>query len=299
MGERARGESEARTSTGILLALGAYALFTLMDTVIKVLGGRYSVVQVLFFNALFSFATVALIAALRSQLSRLASPQWRLHLLRWLIGLPGGFAIFWVYPRMPLADVYALLFAAPLFMTALSVPVLGERVGWRRWSAVVAGFVGIVVMLRPGSATLGITALAALFGALVHAGNMLLLRRMRGIDPPETFGLWGNGLTLLATATVLPWVWRMPSAPDLALHALAGTIAGSGFLLLVQAHARAPVAVLAPFQYSQMIYGLLIGAALFGDRPDPTMLAGAVIVVASGLYIFHREGVRRRAGEPG
>jgi drug/metabolite transporter (DMT)-like permease len=254
---------------------------------------------VLFFNALFGFLAVALIAAVRGQLARLASPQWRLHLLRWLIGLPGGLAIFWVYPRMPLADVYALLFAAPLFMTALSVPVLGERVGWRRWSAVLAGFAGIVIMLRPGSATLGLTALAALFGALVHACNMLLVRRMRGIDPPETFGLWGNGLTILATAAALPWLWRTPSAPDLALHAAAGTIAGSGFLLLVQAHARAPVAVLAPFQYSQMIYGLAIGAVLFGDRPDPAVLVGALIVVASGLYIFHRESVRRRTdGSP-
>ncbi len=294
-----RSEGEARTSTGILLSLGAYALFTLMDATVKVLGGRYPVVQVLFFNALFGFLAVALIAAVRGQLARLASPQWRLHLLRWLIGLPGGLAIFWVYPRMPLADVYALLFAAPLFMTALSVPVLGERVGWRRWSAVLAGFAGIVIMLRPGSATLGLTALAALFGALVHACNMLLLRRMRGIDPPETFGLWGNGLTILATAAALPWLWRTPSAPDLALHAAAGTIAGSGFLLLVQAHARAPVAVLAPFQYSQMIYGLAIGAVLFGDRPDPAVLVGALIVVASGLYIFHRESVRRRTdGSP-
>lgn len=162
--ERARGESEARTSTGILLALGAHGLFTLMDTTVKILGGRYSVVQVLFFNAPFSFTTMASIAALRGRRSRLASPQWRLHLLRWLIGLPGALAIFWAYPRMPLADVYALLFAAPLFMTALSLPALGERVGWHRWSALIAGFAGIVVMLRPGSTALGITALAALLG---------------------------------------------------------------------------------------------------------------------------------------
>lgn len=290
----AGGEVQARASTGILLSLGAYALFTLMDASIKTLGGRYHVVQVVFFNALFGLATVLLIAAARGTIAGVRSPQWRLHLLRWIIGLPGGLAIFWVYPRMPLADVYAILFAAPLFMTALSVPVLGEKVGWRRWSAVVIGFVGVLVMLRPGAGLLEATALAALFGALVHASNMLLLRRMRGIDPPEAFGVWGNGLTLLATGIVVPWLWQPPSAADLALHAFAGSIAGGGFLLLVIAYAKAPVAVLAPFQYSQMLYGIAVGAVLFGDWPEPTILAGAAIVVGSGLYIFHREGVRRR-----
>lgn len=294
MAARDQVDAPGKASTGILLSLAAYGLFTLMDASIKALGGRYHVVQVVFFNALFAFATVATIAALRGRLAGVRSPQWRLHLLRWAIGLPGGLAIFWAYPRMPLADVYAILFAAPLFMTALSVPVLGERVGWRRWSAVLVGFLGILLMLRPGSGLFGATTLAALFGALVHASNMLLLRRMRGVDPPEAFGIWGNGLTLLATAAALPWLWRTPSVPDLALHAFAGSIAGSGFLLLVLAYARAPVAVLAPFQYSQMIYGILLGLWLFGDRPEPEMLAGAAIVVGSGLYIFHREAVRRR-----
>ncbi len=281
-------------STGILLSLAAYALFTLMDSAIKVLGGRYHVVQVVFFNALFGLATVTLIALFRGRLAGVRSPQWRLHLLRWAIGLPGGLAIFWAYPRMPLADVYAILFAAPLFMTALSVPVLGERVGWRRWSAVLVGFLGVLIMLRPGSGLFGAAALAALFGAFVHACNMLLLRRMRGVDPPEVFGIWGNGLTLLATALALPWLWRTPSPGDLALHAFAGIFAGSGFLLLVVAYARAPVSVLAPFQYSQMIYGIVLGALLFGDLPRPTTMIGAAVVVASGLYIFHREAVRRR-----
>ncbi len=283
-------------STGILLSLGAYGLFTLMDASIKLLGSRYHVVQVVFFNALFGLATVTLIAALRGRLAGVRSPQWRLHLLRWAIGLPGGLAIFWAYPRMPLADVYAILFAAPLFMTALSVPVLGETVGWRRWSAVLVGFVGILVILRPASGLFGPPALAALFGALVHACNMLLLRRMRGIDPPEAFGIWGNGLSVIATGSVLPWLWRAPTASDLALHGFAGAIAGSGFLLLVLAHAKAPVAVLAPFQYSQMLYGIALGALLFGDLPDSATLAGATIVVGSGLYIFHSEAVRGRPG---
>ncbi|MCX7630862.1 MAG: DMT family transporter [Geminicoccaceae bacterium] len=299
MAVRPSGESSAEVPAGIVLSLASYGLFTLMDTLIKILGGRYHVVQVMFFNGLFAFLAVAALAARRGRLHRALSPQWRLHLLRWSIGLPGGLAIFWCYPRMPLADVYAILFAAPLFMTALSQPLLGERVGWRRWSAVLFGFSGVVVMLRPGEAVLEATALAALFGALVHAVNMLLLRKMRGVDPPEVFAIWGNGLSVLATGVALPWVWIPPEPADLGLHALAGTFAGTGFMLLVTAYAKAPAAVLAPFQYAQMIYGLVIGLLLFGDRPDPLVLLGAGIVVASGLYIFRREAVRRLSAAAG
>lgn len=282
-----------KVRSGIILSLAAYGLFTVMDATVKVLGGRYHVVQVLFFNALVAFATVALIAILRRRFAAARSPQWRLHLLRWAIGLPGGLAIFWAYPHMPLADVYAILFAAPLFNTALSVPVLGETVGWRRWSAVVVGFLGILVMLGPGSGLFAPAALAALFGALVHASNMLLLRRMRGIDLSEVFGIWGNGLTSASLGCVLPAVWQPPALLDLGLHALAGTIAGSGFLLLVVAHARAPVAVLAAFQYSQTLHRLVLGVLAFGDLPEPEVLAGAAIVVLSGLSIFRRESVQR------
>jgi drug/metabolite transporter (DMT)-like permease len=116
-------------------------------------------------------------------------------------------------------------------MTALSVPVLGETVGWRRWSAVLVGFVGVLVILRPASGLFGPPALGALFGALVRACNMLLLRRMRGIDPPEAFGIWGNGLSVIATGSVLPWLWRAPTASDLALHSFAGAIAGATILV--------------------------------------------------------------------
>lgn len=288
--------------TGIVAALAlcvtAYALFTFMDTIIKILAARYHVVQLLFFNALFAFATVTSIAAARGNLLRVVSVQWRMHLLRWAIGIPGGIAIFWCYGRMPLADVYAILFTAPLFMTALSVPFLGEQVGWRRWTAVCVGFAGVLVILAPGSGALSWAASVALIGALVHASNMLLLRRMRGIDPPEVFGLYGNGLSTIVMAGAIGFVWITPTATDLGLHAIAGIVAGSGFMLLVQAYAKAAVAILAPLQYVQLVFGILIGLVYFGDVPDSRVLVGSAIVVASGLFIFHRETVLARQRAP-
>jgi drug/metabolite transporter (DMT)-like permease len=146
-----------------------------------------------FFDGLFRFVTVTLIAALRGRLASVRSPQWRLHLLRWAIGLPGGLAIFRAYPGMLLADIYAILFALPLFMTALSVPVLGEAVGWRRWSAVLVGFVRVLVILRPASGLFGPPALSALFGALVHACNSCSCYACAASIPPKLSGSGASG----------------------------------------------------------------------------------------------------------
>lgn len=283
----------ASPATGILLALAAFALFTVMDVAIKLLGGRYHVLQVLFANSAFGLLAVLGIAAARGGWARLRTSQLRLHLARWSLSIVGAAALFWCYPRLPLADIYAVLFAAPLLITALSVPLLGERVGWRRWTAVAVGFAGVLVILDPGRGAVGGVAAVALLGAVFHALNMILVRKLGARpEPVELLGVIGNGLTVLATGVAMPWLWRAPSLPDLGLAALAGTIAGSGFLLLALAFRAAPAAVIAPFQYSQMLYGIVAGLLVFGDRPEPRTLLGAAIVAASGLYVFRREARR-------
>jgi drug/metabolite transporter (DMT)-like permease len=281
---------------GVMLALAAFALFTGMDTSIKLLGGRYHVLQVIFVNSAFGLATVLVIAGLRGGYARLRTTQPRLHALRWLVSLAGGAAFFWCYPRLSLADIYAVIFTAPLLITALSVPLLGEQVGWRRWSAVAVGFAGVLIILDPGHGAVTLPAAVALLGATFHALNMILVRKLGARpEPVEILGLVGNALSLVALAPVMLLVWRTPSLHDLGLSAFAGTIAGSGFLLLAQAFRSAPAALIAPFQYSQMLYGILAGLLVFGDVPQPRMLVGAAIIVLSGLYILRRE--RRTAGQ--
>jgi drug/metabolite transporter (DMT)-like permease len=159
---------------------------------------------------------------------------------------------------------------------------------------VLAGFAGVLVILGPGAGMIAWPALAAFLGASFYALNMLLVRQMgTGDEPVEAIGVAGNLLTLLATAPLLPPVWTTPDAPDLLLAAAAGTVAGCAFLLLAAAYRTAPAAIIAPFQYSQMLHGLLIGWFLFADRPSPRMLLGAAIIIASGLYILQREALRR------
>jgi drug/metabolite transporter (DMT)-like permease len=285
--------------TGVLLTLAAFAMFTGMDTVVKLLGGRYPVVQVLFMNSAFSLVTVVLIAAAQGRLSEVRPVRLRRHLLRWLISFGGTLAVFWCYPRMPLADVYAILFTAPLIITALSVPLLGERVGWRRWTAVLVGFLGVVVMLRPGTAGLRLEALVALVGALGFALNMIMVRKLTATETTLAIAFWGQILSFLGAGLLVMPLWIHPTLPDLGLAAIAGTIAGSGFLVLVRAYSCAPAALLAPFQYVQLLYGTAVGWLLFGDLPTVNLLLGAAIVIASGLYIVRREARLARAHRAG
>jgi drug/metabolite transporter (DMT)-like permease len=292
---------EAAPVAGILMALTAFAMFTGMDAAIKVLAGRYHVLQVMFFNSLFALIAVVVIAAVRGRAERLWPRHWRLQLTRWSISYVATIAIFWSYPRLALADAYAILFTAPLLITALSAVVLGERVGWRRWAAVGVGFVGVLIILDPGHGVVAWAGLMVLAGAVGHAFNMLLVRKI-GVagEHVEATGSAGNVLTLAMTPLFLPWAWETPTLPDLAVAAVAGTVAGGGFLLLANAFRLAAAAVIAPFQYSQMLYGILVGWLMFADWPSPRMLLGSAIIAASGLYVLHRETQARRlfAGSP-
>jgi drug/metabolite transporter (DMT)-like permease len=288
--------STPSVASGILLALLAFACFTAMDTVVKLLGGRYHVLQVLYLNSVFGLVTVVAIAWAQRKLATVRPNRLRLHVLRWCISFCGTLCVFWSYPRMPLADAYAILFTAPLLITALSVPILGETVGWRRWTAIGVGFCGVLVMLEPGKGLFQVTALVTLLGAAGYALNMLLVRKMTATENTFSFGVWGNALSVVLVLPLVIPVWQTPSVADLSLWAAAGCIAGSAFLILVIAYRSAPAAVVAPFQYVQLVYGIAVGLALFGDLPRPRMLLGAAIVVGSGLYIIHREAqlARRR-----
>jgi EamA-like transporter family len=163
---------------GILMAMFAFAMFTGMDAAIKLLAGRYHVLQVMWLNSLFALLAVVMMAALRGRTRLLWPRHWRLQLIRWSVSYLATIDIFWSYPRLALADAYAILFTTPLLITALSAAILGEHVGWRRWAAVAVGFGGVVVILDPGHGMVAWAGLAVLAGAVGHAFNMLLVRKI-------------------------------------------------------------------------------------------------------------------------
>ena len=277
----------------ILLALTSYALFTAQDTVVKLLGAHWHVLQVMLHVSIGAMITAVLIALARGGLHRLKSRLVHLHAARWTISFGSSILIFSAFAAAPIADVYAILFTSPLIVTAISVVVLGEQVGWRRWTAVAVGFSGVLVMLHPESGV-SVARLIMLGAACLHASGMVFIRWMRSTEPVEIFAFYGNILTVIVAGLAMPWLGTMPTLGQSLAGILAGMVSGGAFILIVRAYQLAEAGIIAPFQYSQMVYGVIVGFLLFHDLPDRSTITGALIVAASGIYVFHREAVRRR-----
>jgi drug/metabolite transporter (DMT)-like permease len=274
---------------GIGLGALAFALFTVMDALIKWLSADYPIHQLVFSNSLFALLPVLLVSLRRGGLARLRTRRLGLHVLRGLLGAGGGLLAFYAYSRLPLADAYAIIFTTPLIITALSLPVLGEPVGWRRWSAVGVGFIGVLIMLRPGVAPIGIGSLATLGAACLSALSILLVRKLGTTESTAAIALYSNLTVAVAMIPLLPFGSVVPGALDLCLMAAAGLIGGTALLVLIAAYRSAPAALVAPFQYSQMVWAILIGFVVWGDVPEAAKLVGAAVVAASGLFILYRE----------
>lgn len=279
----------------IALALGAFGMFTMMDTIIKWQSQSWPIQQIILCNAAAAMLPLIAWSGWRGRWSLLRTRRPGLHVIRGLIGLTAAYGAFWGYSRLSLPDAYTINFTAPLMITALSVPILGERVGWRRWSAVVVGFGGVMIMLDPGAGMLDAGALGVFVGALGYATSMLIVRRFGAGESNVSFAFY---TFLTQSAVMLPIVLYDPVIPrlgDLAMMACSGLIAGVALLMLTTAFLKGAAAIVAPFQYSQLLWGTIAGWLVWGDLPSGRTLAGAAIVVASGLYILHRES-RLRAG---
>lgn len=278
---------------GVLLALAGFALFPITDTLMKFLTRGYPLVETMFFNALFSVVTIGAYGLLTAGPAGLATRRPGLQLLRGLAGLGAGGGAFFAFTQMPLADVYAILFASPLIITALAGMLLGEPVGPKRWTAVAVGFMGVLLMLRPsGGGLMDIGAIAALASAVSYSLSGLIVRRWGRGETAAAFPFYGNLLVMALTGCVLPFVFVLPSPADLGLMALCGVCGGLALLCLLGAFRIAPVPVVAPFQYMEILWGLLYGALIFGDRPEGGIVLGAAVVILSGLYLIRLDAVR-------
>jgi drug/metabolite transporter (DMT)-like permease len=278
------------TVAGIGLAAAAFAVFTVMDCTVKALSGRYHVLQIVWLQAAAAFAMMLAYAWHRGGLARLRTRRLRLHVLRGCLALVSITLVFASYSLLPLADVYAVLFTIPLMVAALGAVVLGERISPARLLAIALGFSGVMVTLAPtGDGLGGWLVLLPLAGAAVSAFGHILVRHMQRTETTESFGIYGNLVVLLAASPAMPFLFVTPTLGDLLLALLGGTLCAVGSVLLVQAYRAAPVAVVAPLQYSQMPYAVLAGVLLFGDLPQPAVIAGAAIVAASGVFLLVAE----------
>ncbi len=290
-GEATWGPARQRAGLGIALRVAAMALFAVMSAIIKWCGGHgVPVFQMIFFRNAFAFVPLGLYIWRTTGPSVLITRRPLGHLARASIGLVGMTCSFSAVQYLPLTAATALSFASPLFMTALSAPILHEKVGPHRWSAVAVGFIGVLIMVRPDPGQMNLVGAAfALSGAMAAAGAMVTIREIGKTERGPTIVFYftlGGAVVGLAS---LPFGWVMPSPAILGLLIFMGLVGGLGQMLMTEALRVAPVGVVAPFDYIQLVWASLIGFSVWGETPQITTLIGAIVVAASGGYILWRE----------
>lgn len=281
--------------SGPLFALLAFGIFSTHDVVIKVLGAAYSPVQIIFFSTVFSFPliTFMLMRDAKDGNLRPVHPWW--IAARTGSAVIAGLSGFYAFTVLPMAQVYVMLFAAPLVITVLSIPILGERVGIHRSLAVLIGLVGVVVVLRPGVTPLGLGHAAGLSAACFSAFASVIVRKIGKAERAAVLMLYPMAANFLIMGAMLGLVYQ--PMPILHLGGM-GIISLFGFvggLLMIAAYRNGDAAIVAPMQYSQILWAIGFGFFLFDEIIDIPTLIGAGIIIASGLYIVFREtrlGVR-------
>lgn len=287
----------------IALVLAASALFTFSSAIIKWLGPAIPPTEMIAIRSVFAMIPLWPLFARQGLLHALRTRHWGLHAQRTIFGFIGMVTSIHGYVVLPLVLVTALGFVMPLFLVALSVPLLGEKVGWRRGTAVVAGFLGVVIMVRPWSAFAGAAHLPLLSVAIVVAGvatwalAMIAIRKIGNAgDPAVTITAWFTiGGALVAGVACIP-VWLTPSLTQFLALAAIGLIAGLAQVLMTEGYRTGETTLLAPFEYGAIVYATALGMVVWSEVPDVWDLAGIGIIVASGLYVWHREvtlGIKR------
>jgi S-adenosylmethionine uptake transporter len=275
---------------GVLLGFMAFAAFAASDAFVKSLRGSLPAYEAVFFGAALGLTALPFIKGTDDRWRDVLRAQRQgLWLVRAIASAVGSIAAVVAFTALPMAEAFALIFLLPIFVTILSVLVLKEVVGWRRWSAVVAGFVGVLVVLRPGFRVLGIGHLAAIVCGLSGAVSMIALRLAGPHEKRLT--LYGAGMvgSMLVAGLLMLANFRWPDLAQWGLLLGYGLLAALGSVLLMLATQKAPANHVAPTQYSQMLWAVLLGYVVFHDRLDWPMAIGIAIILGAGLFTFVRE----------
>lgn len=288
---RAFGALTAETR-GVLAVVFAFFCFGLQDTTAKFLMGELHPMQVVWARYAGQMAVIVIVLAPRLKpLARTANPG--LQLVRSALLFTSTLLFFTALSRMEFAEAAALIQTAPLFITALAAPVLAEVVGWRRWTGVAVGLVGALVIIRPGLEVFQPAGLLPLGAAVCLASYQIATRMLSAADRIRTTMLYTAGVGTLVATLAVPFFWTQPSGLQAGLMLLMGVLASTGHLSLVYGFGLAQASALAPFNYTALIWATLFGFLFFGELPDLATVAGAGIVVAAGLYVWHRERLRK------
>ncbi len=276
---------------GIALMASGVALFAINDALGKWLLVNYSVGELMLVRSVSALILLAPFIRQAGVAAFISAPRPWLQLVRVLFSTLEVAMFFWAVSYLPLADTVTFYLAGPIYVTALSVFVLGEQVGWRRWLAVLVGFAGVLIALRPSAASITLPALIALAGSMIFAALMIVTRFLR--ETSNTVLVTGQiAGTLLFGLVTAPFGWITPPPLDFALLCLFGVISIVALACVAGALKLAPASTVSPYQYTFILWAIVLGYIVFGDVPDAFTLGGAVIIVGAGLYILWREQVR-------
>lgn len=274
---------------GAIIALFAFGVFAMHDVFVKVLGGIYSPFQIVFFSVLLSFplATVTLMRDAKPGTLVPAHPWWMA--LRTGAAVVTGVSAFYAFSVLPLAQTYAILFSSPLLITILAIPVLGETVRLRRWFAVIAGLVGVLIVLRPGQTQMTLGHMAAVVAAVGGATASIAVRKIAADERPVVILLYPMVVNFVVMACALPFVYLPMPIEHLGMLGIIAVFAWIASRLVIKAYLEGEAAIIAPMQYSQIIWATVFGLVLFDETLEPQTMIGAAVIIGSGMYIVLRE----------
>lgn len=276
---------------GIALMCGAVVCFAILDAMAKYLGGHMDPLQVTAMRYISAFVLALIFINPLTRPGMLSTKRPGLQIVRGLMMLLTTVFNFLAFRYLQLDEALAILFSTPFLVAILAGPILGEWVGWRRWTAIIVGFIGVLVVIRPGfGGGMQWAALLSVASAIFYAAYAITTRLVMRDDSSATTLFYANLVGVVIMLPVLPFVWTAPpSAFDLMLLLAVGAFGSAGHFLLILAHDRAPASVLSPFIYTQLLWAVTLGYLVFNNVPNRWTLAGAAIVVASGLYLLYRE----------
>ena len=289
------------TGRGILLKLISAVLFAVMSALIRYLGVRYPIGEVVFYRSAFAILPVVLVYALRGELAATVRTERPLgQVSRGALSILGMFCNFGALARLPLIEANAIGFTSPLIGVALAALLLKERVRIYRWSAVTIGFIGVLVVLAPhlsgdeltiamASATSLAGVIYAIAGSITNAGTMIQTRHLTKSETTSSIVFYFSLICALAGLVTWPFGWITPTGGEFLVLIAIGFLGGMGHIFLTESYRYASASVVAPFDYTSMIWALMLGYAMFGEKPTVMIVLGSMIIAAAGLFVIWRE----------
>lgn len=275
---------------GALLALLSFAIYASSDVIVKYMGASYSPFQNIFFSGLFGFPLVAIMLMSDQREGNLIPRKPKMTLLRSALVVVNALTGFYAFATLPLSEAYPIFFSSPILITLFAIPMLGEKVGLHRGIAIFVGLLGVVVVLRPGQSHLGLGHLSAITSSVVFAISSILVRKTGQSERSVVIMLYPMIANTVVSGIALPFVYKPLPIEHLGLLAAMSTLGFVAGLLSIAAYRRAEAAIIAPMQYSQIIWASIFGALIFHESSDIWTVVGTAIIIASGLYIVLREG---------